>query len=101
MPPDATENRWGVTSEIEVKIDECIKEISQYRYFSPEVETAIKSFERLKEAIKNLSRENIDEFIRGVDEAYRSSQTYSSIIPKTVENLRFIKEWLEKKRMEL
>ena len=87
--------------EVEKKIDECIEELSRYRYFSSEVETAIESFKKLKKQIKNLTRENIDDVIRGVEEGYRGSLAYSGFIPKTVENLRFIKEWLEKKKQEL
>ena len=88
-------------SEIEKKIDECIGELSQYRYFSTEAEVAIRSFEKLKEQIKNLTRENIDEVLRGVEEGYRKSLAYANFVPKTVANLKFIKEWLEKKKEEL
>ncbi|MBO3842586.1 hypothetical protein KEJ27_03415 [Candidatus Bathyarchaeota archaeon] len=88
-------------SEIEKKIDECIEELSQYRFFSAEAEMAIKNFEELKKQMKNLSRENIDDIIRGVEEGYRASLPYSGFLPTTVANLKFIKEWLEKKKEEL
>lgn len=88
-------------SEIEKKIDECIEEVSQYRFFSAEAEMAIKSFEELKKQLKNLSRENIDAIIRGVEEGYRAALPYAGFLPTTVANLKFIKEWLEKKREEL
>jgi L-fucose isomerase-like protein len=88
-------------SEIEDKINECIEELSRYRYFSREVEEAIKNFEKLKEQIKNLNRENIDYVISGVEEGYRSSLPYSGFIPKTVGNLKLIKEWLESKKAEV
>jgi hypothetical protein len=88
-------------SEIEAKINECIEELSRYRFFSREVEEAIGNFKKLKEQIKNLTRENIDYIISGVEEGYRSSLPYSGFIPKTVANLKFIKEWLENKRTEV
>ncbi len=88
-------------SEVEEKINECIEELSQYKYFSTEVEVAIKAFERLKEQMRNLTRENIDEVLRGVEEGYRRSLAFADYIPRTVANLKFIKDWLEKKREEL
>ncbi len=88
-------------SEIEDKINECIKELSRYIYFSREAREAIENFEKLKEQIKNLTKENINYIISGVEEGYRSSLPYSGFIPKTVENLKFIKEWLENKRAEI
>ncbi|MEM1580986.1 MAG: hypothetical protein QXK89_00530 [Candidatus Bathyarchaeia archaeon] len=88
-------------SQIENKINECIEELSRYKYFSHEVEEAIESFKKLREQLKNLTKENIDEIINGVEEGYRSSLPYSGFIPKTVANLKFIKEWLESRRSEV
>ncbi len=88
-------------SEIEKKIDECIEELSYYKHLSPEVEEAIRGFERLKERLRNLTRENIDDILRIVELSYQRSQAYSHFIPKTVANLKYIKEWLERKREEL
>ncbi|MEM2792352.1 MAG: hypothetical protein QW099_04870 [Candidatus Bathyarchaeia archaeon] len=88
-------------SEIEEKIDECIEELSQYRFFSAEAEMAIKNFEELKKQLKNLSRENIDGIIRGIEEGYTVALPYAGFLPTTVANLKFIKEWLEKKKEEL
>jgi len=88
-------------SEVEAKIDECIAELKPYRMFSSEASNAIKSLETLKEQLKNLTKENIDEVIRGVDEGYRGSLAYANFIPKTVENLKFIKEYLEKVKASL
>lgn len=78
-----------------------MEELSRYKYFSREVGEAIGNFEKLKEQIKNLTRENINDIVSGVEEGYRSSLPYSGSIPKTVANLKFIKEWLEKKRAEI
>ena len=55
-----------------------------YRMFSSEASNAIKSLEMLKEQLKNITEENIDEVIRGVERA-----------------LKFIKEYLEKKKASL
>lgn len=88
-------------SEVEAKIDECIAELKPYRMFSSEVSSAIKGLENLKERLKNITRENIDEIIKGVEEGYRGSLAYANYIPKTVENLRFIKEYLEKMKASL
>ncbi len=88
-------------SEVEEKIDECIAELKPYRMFSSEVNNAIKGLEILKEQLKNLTKENIDEVLKGVEEGYRGSLAYSNYIPKTVANLRFIKEYLEKKKSSL
>jgi len=88
-------------SEVEEKIDECIRELSRYRRFSREVEAAIRSLEELKERVRSLTREDVDEVLRGVEEGYRRSLAYAYYIPKTVANLKYIKEWLEKRREEL
>jgi thermostable 8-oxoguanine DNA glycosylase len=88
-------------SELEGKIEECIAELKPYVMFSPDANNAIKGLEQLKEQLKNLTKENIDEVLRGVDEGYRGSLAYSNYIPKTVENLRFIKEWLENKKASM
>ncbi|MBO3797575.1 MAG: hypothetical protein QXU11_07760 [Thermoproteota archaeon] len=88
-------------SEVESKIDECIAELKPYRMFSSEASNAIKGLEMLKEQLKNITKENIDEIIKGVEEGYRGSLAYANFIPKTVENLRFIKEYLEKLKASL
>lgn len=88
-------------SEVESKIDECIAELKPYRMFSSEASNAIKGLEMLKEKLKNVTKENIDETIKGVEEGYRGSLAYANFIPKTVENLRFIKEYLEKLKASL
>lgn len=88
-------------SEVEGKIDECIAELKPYGIFSSEASNAIKGLEMLKEQLKNITKENIDEVIRSVEEGYRGSLAYANYIPKTVENLKFIKEYLEKKKASL
>lgn len=88
-------------SELDGKIDESVAELKQYVVFSPDINSAIKGLEQLKEDLKNLTKENIDEVIRGVEEGYRGSLAYSNYIPKTVANLKFIKEWLENKKASM
>ncbi|MEM2930197.1 MAG: hypothetical protein QW797_05000 [Thermoproteota archaeon] len=88
-------------SELEEKINECISELKPFRMFSSEASNAIKGLEALKEQLRNLTKENIDEVLKGVEEGYRGSLAYSNYIPKTVENLKFIKEYLEKKKASL
>ncbi|GEM_PF-611510 len=87
--------------EIRKKIDECIEELSRYIFFSPEARTAIDYLEKLKEQLKNLTKQNAQELIKVIDEMYKKAQVYAYFIPKTIENLRFIREWLEKKLSEL
>lgn len=88
-------------SELEEKIDECIAELKQYVVFSPDINNAIKGLEQLKEELKNLTEKNIDGVLKGVDIAYQGSVEYSSYIPKTVANLKFLKEWLENKKTSI
>lgn len=88
-------------SEVVSKIDECIAELKPYRMFSSEASNAIKGLEMLKEQLKNITKENIDEIIKRVEDGYRGSLAYANFIPKTVENLRFIKEYLEKLKASL
>lgn len=89
------------TSEVEQKIDECIAELSKFKAISPDARAAIENLERLKGQIKSLTKQTADELIRVLEEQYKRSAAYASFIPKTVANLKFIKEWLEKKRAEL
>uniref|UniRef100_A0A7C5TGU3 Uncharacterized protein n=1 Tax=Ignisphaera aggregans TaxID=334771 RepID=A0A7C5TGU3_9CREN len=87
--------------EVRKKIDECIEELSRYKFFSPEAWSAIDYLEKLKEQLKNLTKQSAQELIKVIDEMYKKAQVYASFIPKTIENLRFIREWLEKKLSEL
>jgi thermostable 8-oxoguanine DNA glycosylase len=88
-------------SELDGKIDESIAELKQYVAFSPDINNAIKGLEQLKQELRNLTKENIDEVLKGVDEAYRSSFEFSSYIPKTFTTLKTIKEWLENKKASM
>lgn len=89
------------TSEVEQKINECIAELSRFKAISPDARAAIENLEKLKEQIKKLTKQTADELIKMLDEQYKRSAAYASFIPKTVANLKFIREWLEKKKAEL
>jgi len=89
------------TAEIEKRIDECIQELSRYKAMSPAAAAAIQNLERMKEQIKSLTKQTAQELISALDEQLKRSAGYASFIPKTIENLKFIKEWLEKKLPEL
>lgn len=88
-------------SEVEKKIDECIAELSRYKLISADARAAIENLERLKGQIKSLTKQTVDELIKLLDEQQRRAAAYASFIPKTVANLKFIREWLEKKKAEL
>lgn len=51
--------------------------------------------------LRNLNKENAQQILDIVNEMIRQGQPYSSFIPRTIENLKFIREWLEKKIPEL
>lgn len=88
-------------SEIEKKIDECIAELSRFSGFSPQVKQAIEGLEKLKEEIKSLNRQKAEEILKIIEEYQKRSASYAFFIPRTVENLKYIKQWLEKKKEEL
>ncbi|MEM4717462.1 MAG: hypothetical protein QXE81_01725 [Desulfurococcaceae archaeon] len=89
------------TAEIEMKINECITELSRFTKFSPQVKQAIEGLEKLKEEIKNLNRQKAEEIIKIIEEYQKRSTPYAFFIPKTIENLKYIKQWLEEKKEEL
>ncbi|MCS7120178.1 MAG: hypothetical protein RMJ07_01455 [Nitrososphaerota archaeon] len=85
-------------SDIDEKIEECIAEIGRYREYSPEIEVRIDQLRKLKEALKNIDDSSLKDLLTKVRDGYEESLHYSGFIPKTVRNLRFILEWLEKKK---
>jgi len=85
-------------SEVAEKIEECISELRTYEYVSPEAEYGIKRLKKLKEQLVNLTDQNIGDILREITQAYEEAKIYSSYIPKTIDNLRFIKEYLKSKR---
>jgi hypothetical protein len=87
--------------EVIKKIDECIQELDRYKYFSSEAWTAIDYLGKVKNMLRNLNKENAQQILSIVNEMIRQGQPYSSFIPRTIENLKFIREWLEKKIPEL
>jgi hypothetical protein len=87
--------------EVIRRIDESIQELSRYKLFSQDVRVAIEFLERMKSEVRSLSKEKAQQLLAAVNEMYRQAQNYASFIPRTVENAKFIKEWLEKKVSEL
>lgn len=83
-------------SEIESKIKECIAEISPYRFFSAEIDLAVKALKEVDDLTKNLNEENRKKALEIVTEFLNRTVAYSSYIPRTASNLKFVKEWLEK-----
>ncbi|MBS7615545.1 hypothetical protein KEJ18_07465 [Candidatus Bathyarchaeota archaeon] len=85
-------------SEAEEKIMECIAEVEQYRYYSAEAEDGVRQLMEIQMILRNLNGENIEEALRKARQAYQVSLAYSSYVPKTVSNLKYIVEWLEKRK---
>jgi hypothetical protein len=86
-------------SEIENRIRECIAQIKHYRSYpltlTDQMTYALKEIENL---IGNLNSENIEKALEIVTRLDRqlSTEWYSGYIGTTLDNLKFIREWLEK-----
>ena len=85
-------------SEIEAKIKECIAEIAPYRFFSAEIDLAVKALKEVDDLAKNLNEENREKALGIVTEFLNRTVAYSSYIPRTASNLKFVKDWLEKQK---
>ena len=85
-------------SEIESKIKECISEIEPYRFYAAEIDLAVKALKEVDKLTKNLNEENRKKALEIVTEFLNRTAAYSSYIPRTSSNLKFIKEWLEKQK---
>lgn len=84
-------------SDVAKKITECIKEIMSYRsYAASEVDRMVNSLKEVTNIITNVNEENVEKALTMVTGLYQEVASYSSYIPTTVNNLKFIKEWLEK-----
>jgi len=84
-------------SEVEKKIDECINEIKPYRIYTSQADFAISVLNEIKRLVKDLNEENIQKALGIVAELYKEAQPYANFLPTTNANLKFIKDWLEKK----
>jgi len=83
--------------EVETKIKECIDEIMSYRsYAASEVDRIVNSLKEIANCVKNSTEENKEKALTKVTGLYQEVASYSSYIPTTVNNLKGIKEWLEK-----
>jgi len=83
-------------AEVEKRIDECIKELDRFKALSPDARAAIENLQKLKNEIKSLTKEKAREWLKTLDELSKRASAYASFIPKTIENVKFIKEWLQK-----
>jgi hypothetical protein len=83
-------------AEVEKRIDECIKELDRFKAFSPDARAAIGFLQRLRDEIKSLTKEKAQELIKMIDDLSQRASAYASFIPKTIENVKFIREWLQK-----
>jgi len=84
-------------SEVDKKITECIEEIMSYRsYAASEVDRIVNSLKKIDNFVNNFNEENVEKALKIVTGLYQEVASYSSYIPTTVNNLKFIKEWLEK-----
>ncbi len=83
-------------SEIENKIKECIAEIGPYRFFSAEIDLAVKALKEVADLTKNLNEDNRKKALEIVIEFLNRTAAYSSYVPRTTSNLKFVKEWLER-----
>jgi predicted RNA-binding protein with EMAP domain len=82
--------------EVEKRIDECIKELDRFKALSPDARMAVENLQKLKNEIKSLTKEKAQEWLKTLDEFSKRASAYASFIPKTIENVKFIKEWLQK-----
>ena len=84
-------------SEVETKIKECIDEIMSYRsYAASEVDRMVNSLKEVANCVKNPTEENLEKALTKVTGLYQEVASYSTYIPTTVNNLKAIKERLEK-----
>lgn len=84
-------------SEVETKIKECIDEIMSYRSYAPsEVDRMVNSLKEIANCVKNPTEENEEKALTKVTGLYQEVASYSSYIPTTANNLKAIKEGLEK-----
>jgi hypothetical protein len=84
-------------SEVETKIKECIDEIMSYRsYAASEVDRVVNSLKEIENCIENSTEENLEKALTKVTGLYQEVASYPSYVPITVDNLKVVKEWLEK-----
>jgi hypothetical protein len=84
-------------SEVETKINECVEEIMSYRsYAASEVDRMVNSLKEAKNLVTSVNEKNVEKALTMVARLYQEVASYSDYIPTTVNNLKFIKEQLEK-----
>ena len=85
-------------SEVEKKIRECIAELDPYKFFAPEIDQSVKALNELETLVKNPSKENVEKAKVIATQLYQGASPYASYIPTTVANMKFVIEWLEKRK---
>lgn len=88
-------------SEIENKVKECIAEIEPYRFYSADIDLAVKALKEVTNLINNLNEENRKKALEIVTGFLDRTAAYQSYIPRTTSNLKFVKEWLEEQKQEV
>ena len=84
-------------SEVATKIDECIEEIMSYRSFAAsEVDQMVNSLKEVQNVLSDITEEDVENALQMVTRLYDQVASYSSYVPTTANNLKFIQEWLEK-----
>jgi len=87
--------------EVVKKIDECIQELSRFAGFSPDAKAAVEYLTKAKAEVGSLTKQKAEQILKDISEWERRAQAYAAFLPKTISNLKFIKEWLQKKLPEL
>jgi hypothetical protein len=83
-------------SEITQKIKECVSEIESYSYDAPDLTVpAVNSLKECEKLIDNLNEENREKALKIVARLYQQALAYSEFVPTSVNNLKYIKDWLE------
>ena len=84
-------------SDVAKKINECVEEIMSYRsYAASEVDRMVNSLKEVQKLVTNVNEKNVEKALTMVTGLYQEVASYSDYIPTTVNNLKFIKEQLEK-----
>jgi prefoldin subunit 5 len=87
--------------EVVKKIDECIQELGRFAAFSPDAKAAVEYLTKMKAEVESLTKQKAEQMLKDISEWERKAQAYAAFLPKTIPNLKFIKEWLQKKLPEL
>ena len=91
----------NLLSDVTKKIKDYLCEIESYWYDLPsEIDRGVTSLKEIENLINNLDEETVEKALILVAGLYQRAIRYSYYIPTTVNNFKFIKEWLEKNQRE-